>query len=264
MPSYFGIYFDGYFGYFPSTDNVPDENTGSTTGSSVPVSRPFRSGGETPVDENCIEFDILEIPAPTEIDINCEAGVVQPPPPPPFVDFVGFTIKEAGPIKQLMPYPYRFSLSGSENWILGFGGFPADLPVGEKILMTSNPFLAIPGAGVNASNWVVDHDQGGVRGWLDILLGNRNGSKNLAPKYDLAHLPPNSAYLRIPGVWHGPAAPITINSWNPFSAEVCLTNTISGFPETTQYAPIFSPAWSPDYGIYHGSTIKLVMEPLPH
>lgn len=212
----------------------------------------------TTVAPNCSVTDPLSLPAPKPISIDCQAGiVVNPPPPPPPPKFVLLRIKEEGPVKQFatsnLPY-------GSENWVLGVTGFPDDLPFGEKVLM---PFgggsISVPGC------WYrfLQPNYSPIYG--EILLGNRNGPRKLAPSKPLKHLPNNSVYIRIPGVWHGISAPLELMSYRPFRATCCLTNTISGLPQYTQMG---IPAgngvgigdYSPFYDIFSGGSVKLVIE----
>lgn len=234
------------------------------------VASPFGPGRfSSPTDSRCVQAERIDIPAPSPVDVDCAAAGSPPDPPPdPVGTRAQVKIYERGPKKVFQPWGTPQD-HGSEDWYFA-SGIWTDMPFGEKQLIRS--FYSIYTYNTGRSPlWT-----GGVNplmGYLmiEFLLGTRDGPKNRAPKGRLAHLPGNSAYIRVPGMWHSYAAPLNIESYRPFRASACFTNVIPGLPPFSQYGspvaignPFITPGlttgWSTAGSVLAGMTVELVFE----
>lgn len=222
-----------------------------------------KPAGQLP-DGRCVTSPPIEIPPPSPIDVDCGASGVVDPPPPPTGDSILLRMYERGPKKLFMPI-YEVSNQGdSSQWYFN-SSMPADIPFGEKILVGFFGQVFVPGGGKT----IAGPPFGGPNLMAHMLLGSRSGPSNLAPPLDLPHLFPNSLYLRVFGAWHSFAAGLNIESWRPFKATVCLSNSISGLPQFTQVGQqsgsLFLPPnsvsnWSTAYNVWAGCSVELVIE----
>lgn len=160
-------------------------------------------------DPRCVQPERISIPAPSVIDVDCGAAGAPPDPPDPPNSSVPIRIYERGPKKILKPL-LSSNYDGSENWYF-LSGIWTDLPYGEKQLIRSFHSIHLYNTGRSPVLFPVASF---VRGYMmiELLIGTRDGPHNRAPKGRMAHLPGNSAYMRIPGMWHSYASPLNIES----------------------------------------------------
>lgn len=220
-------------------------------------------------DPRCVRPERISIPEPSPIEVDCRAAGSPPdPPPPPPTASVPLRIYERGPKKVFMPRGSSLYF-GSESWYF-LSGMWTDVPFGEKQLIRSHHRISLYNAGRGPLRTLTGYE--GLM-MIELLIGTRDGPHDRAPKGTLQHLTGNSAYLRIPGLWHSYASPLNIESYRPFRASVCLTNVIPGLLPFSQSgspdgagSPFLQPpspffeGWSTACDVLAGMTVELVIE----
>lgn len=241
-------------------------------------------------EEKCLDLEILDIPPIVKEFVNCGAGIVVPPdPPPPLSGFCRKIIAYEKPDNKLFGLSsnqYFYNLYGGlevqmkyyepslpdDVWGKPLFGFylPVEARRGDKLYLLGSIQAGVPLKG-NAVYWASPLGPP-PPGWYNncniyMQLGSEFVRDAWSPREELTHMGPDTFRFYIPQGWRSKSS-ISITSWQPFEAEICMENEVSGFPaysqltaSTPHYFPMSNTFFpSPDCGTYGSQSTTLVLK----